>query len=65
MHKDLMIGLASVGALVLGLIIYLVVRHERYKRRRDNYEAAIGALRPSYPGEYKDIGGVPRGLGWL
>ena len=62
MQKDLMIGLVSVGALVIGLIIYLIIRHEKYK---DNYGAAVGALRPSYPGEYDDIGGVPRGLGWL
>ena len=62
MNRSLKIGLLFIGALVLTLIIYLIIRHEKYK---DNYEAAIGALRPSYPGEYDDIGGVPRGLGWV
>jgi hypothetical protein len=65
MRKDLKIGLLAVGALVLFLVIYLIVRHEKYRRHRDNYQAAIGALRPSYPGEYEDIGGIPRGLGWV
>ena len=44
MNRRLTIGLLFIGALVLTLIIYLIVRHEKYK---DNYEAAIGALRPS------------------
>ena len=63
MCQGLVIGLLTVGAVVaLGLLIYLAVRRERYP---DRYQASIGALRPSYPGEYKDIGGIPRGLGWL
>ena len=65
MRKDLRIGLLAVGALVLFIVIYLIIRHEKYGSRRDNYQAAIGALRPSHPGEYEDIGGAPRGLGWV
>jgi hypothetical protein len=62
MKRNLKIGLISIGALVLTLIIYLIIRYETY---RDNYGAAIGALRPSHPGEYEDIGGIPSGLGWV
>ena len=112
MRKDLKIGLLAVGALVLFIVIYLIIRHEKYgkcilahmqqlpgsapdpcstykeaiqcmdakpgtvtykgKKYKytgcdwtEDYQAAIGALRPSYPGEYEDIGGVPRGLGWV
>ncbi len=62
MHKNLMVGLIAVSCLVTALIIYLIVRHER---TNDGYQGAVGALRPSSPGEYDDIGGVPRGLGWV
>jgi len=61
MRKDFIFGLSTVGLLLVLVIIYLVIR----KNNSDHYQAAIGALRPSHPGEYEDIGGVPRGLGWV
>ncbi len=63
MRKDFILGLVTVTCLVLILIVYLVIRHE--KTNKDGYQAAIGALRPSSPGEYNYIGGVPRGLAWV
>ncbi len=62
MSKDLVFGLAAVGCLVLIIILYLVFRHER---TNDGYQGAVGALRSYSPGEYDEIGGVPRGLGWV
>lgn len=57
MLKYLLLGIILISILVIVLIIYLI--------RFEKYQASIGALRPSYPGEYKEIGGVPRGLGWV
>jgi hypothetical protein len=62
MRKDLIFGLIFIGCFVLSIIIYLVIRHESYK---DSYQEDVGALRPSYPGEYDIIGGRPGGLGWV
>ena len=64
MRKDLILGLSVVGLLVVVIIVYLIARHE-LKNKGESYQGAVGALRPSSPGEYDDIGGVPSGLGWV
>ena len=58
MRKDLILGLSVVGLLVVVIIVYLIARHE-LKNKGESYHAGR-ALIPSSPGEYDDIGGVPR-----
>jgi hypothetical protein len=34
MRKDLLIGFIAIGAFVIGIIVYLVIRHEAYEKDR-------------------------------